>query len=152
VDKSIDFPNDCANPLNVAHRGPSVYTAGSVTAGTTVTAGTGFSLTAGNLAITASAAQAIPYVAADSPYAFATNTGTLYSFVAAANVNLNATTVPPVGSIVIIQISGAYTTTPNTNFKSTGTVTPTGTNKINVTYISNGTSLVELFRSGQVPA
>ena len=164
VDKAIDYPNDGGTPTDVAHRGPSVYTAGNVvaalavTAGTTVTAGTGLSLTAGNLAITASAPQVIPYVATDSPYAFATNTGTLYSFTEAGAVNLNATTVPPIGSIIIIEFynstGGAIAVTLNTNFKSSGTVTPANSSasRISVTFISDGTNLVELFRSGSVTA
>jgi len=32
VDKAIDFPNDGGNPANAEHRGPSLYTAGNVTA------------------------------------------------------------------------------------------------------------------------
>jgi len=32
VDKAIDFPNDGANPANAGHKGPSLYTAGNVTA------------------------------------------------------------------------------------------------------------------------
>ena len=120
-------------------RGPSIYTAGNVTIG-------------GQIALTGTT-KAITYVATTSPYAFGTtaNLNPFYSFAAAAAVAITATSVPPTGTTLTVFYSGAFTTTPGTGFVG-ATVTPTGTQCIAVSYVSNGTVLIEYARSGALPS
>jgi hypothetical protein len=95
--------------------------------------------------------KAITYVATTSPYNFSTNTSPYYSFAAAAAVAITATGVPVTGTSLTIFYSGAFTSTPSTGFIG-ATVTPTGTQCIAVTYVSNGTVLIETARSGALPS
>lgn len=123
--------------------GPSIYTSGNVTAVGNVVAG-------GQLTLTGTT-KVITYAATDSSYSFSANLGPFYSFAAAAAVNLNATTVPPTGTTLTIFYSGPYLITPNTKFVG-ATVTPILTGCIAVSYVSNGTVLIEYARSGALPS
>jgi hypothetical protein len=137
--------------------GPSIYTGGSVTAVGNVTSSgtvTGDTVSSsanvvvgGQLRLT-TATKAIPYVVTTSPYNFATNLGPFYSFAAAAAVAITATGVPPTGTVLTVFYSGAFTTTPGSGFAGL-LVTPT-TGFIAVSYVSNGSVLIEYARSGVV--
>jgi hypothetical protein len=139
--------------------GPSIYTGGSVTAvGNVTSSGTvtgdtvsssGNVVVGGQLRLT-TATKTIPYVVTTSPYNFATNLGPFYSFAAAAAVAITATGVPPTGTVLTVFYSGAFTTTPGSGFVG-ATVVPTGTQCIAVSYVSNGTVLIEYARSGALP-
>ena len=94
--------------------------------------------------------KAIPYVATTSPYNFSTNTSPYYSFAAAAAVAITATGVPVTGTSLTVFYSGAFTTTPGSGFIGAA-IAPTGTQCIAVTYVSNGTVLIESARSGALP-
>ena len=129
---------DLGETDGTGRRGPSVYTSGNITTG-------------GQLGLTGGT-KAITYVVTTSPYAFGTaaNLGPFYSFAAAAAVAVTATSVPPSGTTLTIFYSGAFTTTPSTGFVG-ATVTPAGTQCIAVSYVSNGTVLIEYARSGALP-
>jgi hypothetical protein len=116
--------------------GQSVYTGGNVVLG-------------GQLTLTGTT-KAIPYVVTTSPYNFSTNVGPFYSFAAAAAVAITATGVPPTGTVLTVFYSGAFTTTPGSGFVGAA-VAPTGTQCIAVSYVSNGTVLIEYARSGALP-
>jgi len=105
--------------------------------------------TPGQLVLTGTT-KAITYVATTSPYNFSTNTSPFYSFAAAAAVAITATGVPVTGTSLTIFYSGAFTTTPGTGFIGAA-IAPTGTQCIAVTYVSNGTVLIESARSGALP-
>jgi hypothetical protein len=141
-DKPVEIVDGTEVGTTTAHKGQPVFTTGDVIAGGDVKVGSQVVLTGGN--------AAIPYAATNSPYAFGSQQVTLYSFAATGAVNLNATSVPPNGTVITIYYSGAFTTTPATGFVG-ATVTPTGTQAIAVTYISNGTVLIEMSRSGALP-
>ena len=140
-DKSIEILDALENAGGVPTRlGAPVNTAGNVTLG-------------GQLALTGTT-KAITYVATTSPYAFgaAANLGPFYSFAAAAAVALTATVVgtgaavPATGTTLTIFYSGAFVTTPSTGFVG-ATVSP-GSGCIAVSYVSNGSVLIEYARSG----
>jgi hypothetical protein len=103
----------------------------------------------GQLVLTGST-KTIPYVVTTSPYNFSTNTSPYYSFAAAAAVAITATGVPVTGTSLTVFYSGAFTTTPGTGFVGAA-IAPTGTQCIAVTYVSNGTVLIESARSGALP-
>lgn len=139
TDKSLEIIDAQENAGGVPARlGQPVNTAGNVTLG-------------GQLALTGTT-KAITF-ASPTNYTFgaAANLGPFYSFPAASAANLNATSVPPTGTTLTIFYSGAYTTTPNTGFIG-ATVAPTGTQCIAVSYVSNGTVLIEYARSGALPS
>ena len=138
-DKSIEIQDALENAGGVPTRlGQPVNTAGNVTLG-------------GQLALTGTT-KAITYVVTTSPFAFGTtaNLGPFYSFAAAAAVAITATSVPPTGTTLTIFYSGAFTTTPGSGFIGAA-VAPTGTQCIAVSYVSNGTVLIEYARSGALP-
>ena len=138
-DKALEIQDALENAGGVATRlGQPVNTAGNVTLG-------------GQLALTGTT-KAITYVVTTSPYAFGTaaNLGPFYSFAAAAAVAITATSVPPTGTTLTIFYSGAFTTTPGSGFIGAA-VAPTGTQCIAVSYVSNGTVLIEYARSGALP-
>jgi hypothetical protein len=138
-DKSVEIQDAFENAGGVPTRlGQPVNTAGNVTLG-------------GQLALTGTT-KAITYVVTTSPYAFGTaaNLGPFYSFAAAAAVAITATSVPPTGTTLTIFYSGAFTTTPGSGFVGAA-VAPTGTQCIAVSYVSNGTVLIEYARSGALP-
>jgi hypothetical protein len=136
-DKSIELIDAAELAGGAATRlGQPVITAGNVTLG-------------GQLALTGTT-KAIPYVLTTSPYNFSTNLGPFYSFAAAAAVAITATGVPPTGTTLTVFYSGAFTTTPGTGFVG-ATIAPTGTQCIGVSYVSNGTVLIETSRSGALP-
>jgi hypothetical protein len=116
--------------------GSSVYSGGNVVLG-------------GQLTLTGTT-KAIPYVVTTSPYNFATNLGPFYSFAAAAAVAITATGVPATGTILTVFYSGAFTTTPGSGFVGAA-IAPTGTQCIAVSYVSNGSVLIEYARSGALP-
>lgn len=122
-----------------SRKGPSVFTGGNVTIG-------------GQIALIGTT-KAITYVATTSPYAFgaSANLNPFYSFAAAAAVAITATSVPPTGTTLTVFYSGAFTTTPGTGFVG-ATIAPTGTQCIAVSYVSNGTVLIEYARSGALPS
>ena len=138
-DKALEIQDALENAGGAATRlGSPVNTAGNVTLG-------------GQLALTGTT-KAITYVVTTSPYAFGTtaNLGPFYSFAAAAAVAITATSVPATGTTLTIFYSGAYTTTPGAGFIGAA-VAPTGTQCIAVSYVSNGTVLMEYARSGALP-
>ena len=138
-DKSIEIQDAQELAGGAATRlGQPVNTAGNVILG-------------GQLSLTGTT-KAITYVVTTSPYAFGTaaNLGPFYSFAAAAAVAITATSVPPTGTTLTIFYSGAFTTTPGTGFIGAA-VAPTGTQCIAVSYVSNGTVLIEYARSGALP-
>jgi len=138
-DKSVEIQDAFENAGGVPTRlGQPVNTAGNVSLG-------------GQLALTGTT-KAITYVVTTSPYAFGTtaNLGPFYSFAAAAAVAITATSVPPTGTTLTIFYSGAFTTTPGSGFIGAA-VAPTGTQCIAVSYVSNGTVLIEYARSGALP-
>jgi hypothetical protein len=138
-DKALEIQDALENAGGVPTRlGAPVNTAGNVTLG-------------GQLALTGTT-KAITYVVTTSPYAFGTaaNLGPFYSFAAAAAVAITATSVPATGTTLTIFYSGAYTTTPGTGFIGAA-IAPTGTQCIAVSYVSNGTILMEYARSGVLP-
>jgi len=116
------------------------------------TNGTGVSknlTTPGQLVLTGTT-KTITYVVTTSPYNFSTNTSPYYSFAAAAAVAITATGVPVTGTSLTVFYSGAFTTTPGSGFVGAA-ITPAGTQCIAVTYVSNGTVLIESARSGALP-
>ena len=132
--------------------GPSIYTSGNVTAVGNVTSSgnvtaSGNVVAGGQLTLTGTT-KVITFVATTTPYNFATNLGPFYSFAATGAVAITATGVPPTGTTVTIFYSGAFTTTPGSGFAGL-LVTPT-TGFIAVSYVSNGTVLIEYARSGVV--
>ena len=116
------------------------------------TNGTGVNknLTVSGQVVLTGTTKAIPYVLTTSPYNFSTNTSPYYSFAAAAAVAITATGVPVTGTSLTVFYSGAFTTTPGTGFVGAA-ISPTGTQCIAVTYVSNGTVLIESSRSGALP-
>jgi len=157
VDSPVDgfFEENSLLVNRNTHKGMSIYTAGDVTADGNITAVGNMSadgnIVSGGQVILNKTTSVITYAATDSPYAFGTVLSPFYSFAAAAAVNLNATSVPPTGTTFTIFYSGAFTTTPNTGFVG-ATVAPTGTQCIAVSYVSNGSGLVEYARSGALPS
>lgn len=139
-DKSVEISDAFESAGGTPTRlGQPVNTAGNVSLG-------------GQLALTGTT-KAITYVVTTSPYAFGTaaNLGPFYSFAAAAAVAITATSVPATGTTLTIFYSGAFTTTPGTGFVGAA-VAPTGTQCIAVSYVSNGTVLIEYARSGALPS
>ena len=140
-DKSLEVIDAQENAGGVPARlGQPVNTAGNVTLG-------------GQLALTGTT-KAITPTATNTNYSFgaAANLGPFYSFPASAVVNLNATAatgnaVPPTGTTLTIFYSGGFAVTPSTGFVGAA-VTTTGTQCIAVSYVSNGTVLIEYARSG----
>ena len=159
VDKSIDFPNDGANPLNVAHRGPSVYTAGNVTAGGNVVA-TG-NVTAG-LQIGSTGVTALTTIAgtgAQATQAIDPTLGQLVTFIVSstgsASITLTASSAA-LGSLVRLLITATTaqntTITFGTGFHSVGTLIVTAAagpanQSYIVTFVGNGTSMFEVSRT-----
>jgi hypothetical protein len=122
-----------------------VYTAGSVTAGTTVAAGT--TVTAGTT-ITAGGQIRSSTVTAITPGATASFNGTLGQVFTLAQASgqamtINCGTVPPAGSIVYIVVTPAGTAaliTWGTNIKGLN-VTPTAAKVTTCSFVSDGTNL-----------
>jgi len=135
VDKPIDSIDGTAASGANNHRGMSVYTGGSVTVGTQVRLVSGTSV--------------IPYVATTSPYNFSTNLTSFYSFTPTASVSISASAVPISGTLLTIFYSaaGTYTVTHAGSFSATGNISLTATAAFVVSYVSNGTTLVEVSRS-----
>ena len=147
VDKAIDFPNDGANPLNVAHRGPSVYTAGNVTAG----------LQIGSTGVTA--LTTIAGTGAQGTQAINPTLGQLVTFTVsstgAASITLTASSAA-LGSLVRLLITATTvqntTITFGTGFRSVGTLVVTAAagpanQSYIVTFVGNGTSMFEVSRT-----
>jgi hypothetical protein len=160
VDKSVDFPNDGSNPLNVAHRGPSVYTAGNVTAGGNVVA-TG-NVTAG-LQIGSTGVTALTAITANGPatgQAIDPTLGQLVTFTASppsggASITLTASSAP-LGSLVRLLVTATTvqntTITFGTGFRSVGTLVVTAAagpanQSYIITFVGNGTSMFEASRT-----
>ena len=135
VDKPIDSLDGTAASGANNHRGMSVYTGGSVTVGTQIRLTSGTSV--------------IPYAATTSPYNFSTTLTSFYSFTPAAAVTISASAVPISGTLVTIFYSaaGSFTVTHGGSFSATGNIPLTSSAAFVVSYVSNGTTLVEVSRS-----
>jgi len=134
-DRANDFVDAVENPSTggaPTRLGQSIYTAGNV-----VLAPVTITLTAGTVA-----------------YNFVTNPGTVYTtslLGAAAAVTLQASAVPAAGTLIYLRIlgnaSGTNAVTLNTGFKSnllsTALAIPGANQYITLTFISDGTNLVE---------
>ena len=145
VDKAIDYPNDGSTPGNVAHKGPSLYTAGNVTAGgqlrsTTTTALTTAAATATNT-INPSLGQLFTQI-----ISFTSGTPVL---------TIASSAAPLAGSVVYLVIStGASHTTAGTvsagaNVKMPSmTIAATASRVYGITFVSDGTNLVAVGTTG----
>ena len=116
--------------------GPSIYTAGGVTAGKQITQSSG--------------TVTIPYTATNTTYSFSSSQSSFYVFTAAAAVGFQATSVPPSGTFVYVFFKGGFNITLNAtgiDYASGGQVLAPGANTILITFVSNGTSLIEVSRT-----
>jgi hypothetical protein len=104
--------------------------------------------TAGNMVFSAAT---ITLAAGANAYNFVTNPGTLYTCVAPTAVSNLVPTVPTAGSMIIIRVVGqaaAAAVTFSAPFKATATAAPAAaTNVVTVSFISDGTNLIEVSRA-----
>ena len=112
-----------------ARLGPSLYTAGNIVF----------------------APVAMGIVAGANTYNFVTNPGTLYTCTALTSVSNIVPVVPTSGAMIIIRVTGvasAAAVTFTAPFKASATAAPAAaTNVVTVTFISDGTNLVEVSRA-----
>jgi hypothetical protein len=156
VDKAIDFPNDGANPLNASHAGPSVYTAGNVTAlGNIVSSGQ-------TLSLPYTTQVATPILTGTSgSYTLTTvsaPTQVTLSLAPSGSATYTLTGVASVPNNTLVSVVVTATTVQNTvitfasTFLSNGTLTTTAAaGPVNqyyvVNFVSNGTNLIEISRT-----
>lgn len=128
-DKPVEITDGFEVGTTTAHKGQPVFTSGDVIFGGNLRGSTSRTITAGS-----------------TSYNFSTNSGLTYNYSNnGGNVTLTATP-PAAGTIISICFTGAATTTLGSGFAPTATVITT-TNAFVITFISNGTSLVEISRS-----
>ena len=143
VDKPVDATDEESSKGRNTHKGMSVYTGGSVTAGSGINVTGTTVLTPVPITLTAGAFS----------YNFVNNPGTVYTtslLGAGAAVTLTASAVPAAGTLVYLRIlgnaSGTNAITLSTGFKaaSLGVLAIPGANQyMTLTFISDGTNLVE---------
>lgn len=132
-----------------SRKGPSVYTGGNVTAVGSVTAGAGLNVTGSTVLVPVSIGT---LTAGNNAYNFNTSTGTYYTATANTSVSNITPTVPTTaGTVVIITIYGVATAAAVTftaPFKASATAAPAAaTNRVTVTFVSDGTNLIEISRA-----
>jgi hypothetical protein len=144
VDKPVDATDEESSKGRNTHKGMSVYTGGSVTAGS------GINVT-GNTVLTP---VPITLTAGAFSYNFVTNTGTVYTtslLGAGAAVTFTASAVPAAGTLIYLRIlgnaSGTNAITLSTGFKSaslsTALAIPGANQYMTLTFVSDGTNLIE---------
>lgn len=136
-DKPIEIVDGGDNNTTVPHKGQPVFTTGDVIAGGEVKLGGQLQLASG----TSTAA----FDTTTGNVVFTPSTGTFYKLTSTGAVTLTCTAIPASGTIIIIVYAGNNTVTPSTGFSSTTGIAPS-TGSITVTYVSNGTVLLELAR------
>jgi hypothetical protein len=151
TDKPEYVPRGIDPNSGAVDQGPPVYTLGSVTAGTTVTAGTGIVATAGQIR-----ANAVTSLSSTSPATLDASLGQVFTLTPTGALTINATN-DLAGSIIFLRIltSGAssYTITFGTNFVANGTLaTGTVTAKtFLLEFVSDGSNFIEISRTTALP-
>jgi len=164
VDKAIDFPNDGATPSGVPHSGPSLYTSGTVSAVSNITTTAGSVVAGAGVAALPSTLQvATPILTGTSGSytltAVSTDTQVTLSLAPSGSATYTLTGVASVPNGTEIAVVVTATTVQNTvitfasPFLPTGTLTTTAAagpvpQYYVVNFISNGTILIEVSRSG----
>ena len=134
-DRANDFVDATENPGGAPTRlGSSIYTAGNVVFAPS---------SIGTLTATGSGGTS---------FNFLTNPGTLYTCTALASAsNITPTGIPVAGTMIIIRVTGvasAAAVTFSSPFKASATAAPAAaTNVVTVTFISDGTNLIEVSRA-----
>jgi hypothetical protein len=140
---------EIAAAAGVAHRGPSLFTGGSLTAASVntsgaVTAGTGVTITAGTLR------QAISTISTITSSAFTINTGTASVFIVSANYigTQTMTVVGAVGSTFTVIFTGTAGSTPQLTFAAAAAGTSATVRceiaGAGVTIATNGTTVTSM--------
>ena len=131
-DRANDFVDANENPSTggaPARLGQSLYTAGNVVFAPT----------------------AMGIVAGANTYNFVTSPGTLYTCTALTSVSNIVPVVPTSGAMIIIRVTGvasAAAVTFSSPFKASATALPAAAvNVVTVTFISDGTNLIEVSRA-----
>jgi len=131
-DRANDFVDATENPSTggaPVRLGPSIYTAGNIVF----------------------APVAMGIVTGANTYNFVTNPGTLYTCTALTAVSNIVPVVPTSGTMIIIRVTGvasAAAVTFTSPFKASATAAPAAAiNVVTVTFISDGTSLIEVSRA-----
>ena len=86
----------------------------------------------------------------NTTYAFGSSQSSFYVFTALAAVGFQATSVPPSGTFVYVFFKGAFNITLNStgiDYASGAAVVAPGANTVLITFVSNGTSLIEVSRT-----
>jgi len=144
VDKPVDATDEESSKGRNTHKGMSVYTGGSVTAGS------GINVT-GNTVLTP---VPITLTAGAFSYNFVTNPGTVYTtslLGAGAAVTFTASAVPAAGTLIYLRVlgnaSGTNAITLSTGFKSASLsvalAIPGANQYMTLTFVSDGTNLIE---------
>jgi hypothetical protein len=166
VDKAIDFPNDGGTPSGVPHSGPSLYTSGTVSAVSNITTTAGNVVAGAGVAALPSTTVALTSItvngAASAQTLAAVQSSETVTLICsppsgAASITINGPTSPPNGiqvSVVVTAttvqnttITFASTFLPNATLVTTAAAGPASQYYV-VNFISNGTKLVEVSRSG----
>ena len=173
VDKAIDYPNDGGTPGNAAHKGPSLYTAGNVSAAGGVGVGPVASVAAqvaGNVVadgsvtaggqIRSNTTTALTTVTATATNTINPSLGQLFTqiitFTTGSQVLTIASSAAPLaGSVVylVISTSASHTTagtvSAGSNVKMPSLTIGTAASKVyGITFVSDGTNLVAVGITG----
>jgi len=138
--------NSTVGPSN---EGPSVITRGNVIADGNLTIGGNGSFE-GNVDLSGRVVLSGGSYEIDSPtFNFSSHQNSFYYYDASGSgTTLDASGVPPRGSLLTVFFTGASTTTLGAHIIESDSVTPAAGKAIAVNFVSNGTDLIELSRSG----